>query len=59
MTFGSAAGAYTFTDAGSGGVIDAHTDTGGVETWLAFWSHRYGQRGANVYWWTRRRHRSI
>lgn len=36
LTFGSAADPYTFTDPSSlaGGVIDAHTDTGGVTTWL-------------------------
>ena len=37
VTFGTSfAGGFTFVDAGAvlGGIIDAHTDTGGVTTWL-------------------------
>ena len=40
LTFGSAGGAYDFLH----GIIDAHTDTGGVEAWLG----RIGSTGTGV-----------
>ena len=57
LTFGSAADSYTFIDPArpTGGMIDAHADTGGVTAWLKAGPTAAGNAGANVYWWTGRR----